>query len=765
MRDIVSPLMGLRSPFGGRVDQYKAGGFRPTLVADMTRDYYRSTSRQTFDDLFTHSRLGNATMVDSDGLLKWGPHNLQDYSEDLASTSASVSNVTISSNVATAPDGSATADKLVSYNGTGVTQWIRFLRLGPSDVDSVWRIAAKADGFRYITIGYSNTGSYNAEYDLQNGVVSASPAVGNSTASITEIGDGWYWLEYAYNHAGSIMFISTYGSSSGVALGGADTSIVGDGSSGVLLWGNHQYRSDLGGMAPVPPDARVAGSTTYVPTTSAAVYLPRRGHHVWDGSAWVNEGLLHESEARTNLVTYSDDISDIVWSKTGLTTETTDANGYTPLVETATSLGHYMLQDSALTAGLAYTLSFDVRARENTLVQIATSSGFSTSYINFDLSSGSIGSSSVSGTITQIGPDEYRVSATDIAVGSSGRMVIALINSDATGRLPNYTGTSGNGILIRRIQFEQGSTPSSYIPTSGSTATRAAETLTVPNANLPWPTPRVIGDELVTNGTFDTGVSGWTADADGSIAWDAGTLKYTGAAAGPTYMDASQTITTVAGRVYRLSFEVTALSPTNEIRCNVTGTSSVASVLGTGVAVGYFTATQVSTLVQFGIVGGLAGETFNIDNISVREIDPLAVSIQMEGRMTYADTDVAIEVQWVEWEADTNNRIIGYLQTVSSITGQPNFQQKQSGTADTISASDTYSPGVLVPFNIASRHGSTFINGAVDGTALTADTTPVALPDLSATDLSLGYDFMGTIKTLRIWADDIGDTGIAEASS
>jgi len=54
---------------------------------------------------------------------------------------------------------------------------------------------------------------------------------------------------------------------------------------------------------------------------------------------------------------------------------------------------------------------------------------------------------------------------------------------------------------------------------------------------------------------------------------------------------------------------------------------------------------------------------------------------------------------------------------------------------------------------------------AVDGTALTEDTTPVALPDLSSTDLEIGYDFMGTIKTLRIWADDIGDTGIAEAST
>ena len=92
--------------------------------------------------------------------------------------------------------------------------------------------------------------------------------------------------------------------------------------------------------------------------------------------------------------------------------------------------------------------------------------------------------------------------------------------------------------------------------------------------------------------------------------------------------------------------------------------------------------------------------------------------------------------------------------------------QADAGVVDLVQdTTQPYSPGINVPFNIASRHGSTFINGAIDGTALTADTTPTALPDLSATALQVGYDHMGNIGMLRVWADDLGDSGIATASA
>ena len=133
--------------------------------------------------------------------------------------------------------------------------------------------------------------------------------------------------------------------------------------------------------------------------------------------------------------------------------------------------------------------------------------------------------------------------------------------------------------------------------------------------------------------------------------------------------------------------------------------------------------------------------------------NPLAVSIQMQGTATgdsYTPT---------RWYLDANNAILQDIGTTNFT-----FTQEAAGVVDTVTGG-SFTSGVNTPFNIASRHGSTFINGAVSGTALTANTTPTALPDLSATNLQLAFDYMGCVKLVRMFAADIGDEGIAEASA
>jgi len=189
----------------------------------------------------------------------------------------------------------------------------------------------------------------------------------------------------------------------------------------------------------------------------------------------------------------------------------------------------------------------------------------------------------------------------------------------------------------------------------------------------------------------------------------------------------------------------------------------------------YFVATGATTHVSF--VNTSYSVDVTIDNISVREINPLSVSIQMDGRMTYADenlgpilgqpyTGAVIPFVWNAEGTTSENYLSAAHSTFSTLSGKFYAIQEASNVGDFVgSAAGTYSPGVLVPFNISSRHGSTFINGAVDGVALTANTTPTALPDLSGTDLEIAKDFMGTIGTFRQFAGDIGDAGLVTATN
>jgi hypothetical protein len=138
----------------------------------------------------------------------------------------------------------------------------------------------------------------------------------------------------------------------------------------------------------------------------------------------------------------------------------------------------------------------------------------------------------------------------------------------------------------------------------------------------------------------------------------------------------------------------------------------------------------------------------------------------MQGALNYADEGAAAQQTFLRWYADANNYILWDLDTDSTATGEVNFNQAASGTLDTVASSGTaLAPSVATAFNIAGRHGSTFINGAIAGTALTADTTPVALANLSSTNLQLAHDYMGTVKLFRMWPVDIGDLGIAAGSA
>lgn len=588
----------------------------------------------SFFDVITHSAASNATMVDSDGLLKWRPHNLLLQSE-FASGWAPY--------VATNSNGAITESSASNFQSV--------YQGGPSSV-ATWTFKCKmvpvGRNFGVLSIGPSTGTWAAATFDLVNGVVTKSDTAGAAVLEATSIvadGDGYICGITVSGISATYVYVASSETGTTAYASYGLPAFLGSGSVALNASMAHLYRSDLGGMVAVPADARATPSaTTYVPTTTSAVYLPRRGHHVYNGSAWVNEGLLHESEARVNLITYSEDFTNASW-RLGGNAATPSISGIGPDGVTSATLFSdnsaggtgpvnidYLLTVATSTA---YTASVYAKKDQLSFIKLVgiTFTTPANGGVWFDLDNGTVGTEETgySGFIEDAGNGWYRCSMTFTtdAADTSGRVYIyACENGSST--TVDLDGTSS--IYIYGAQLEAGSTPSSYIPTAGATVTRAAETLTVPAANLPY--------------------------------------------------------------------------------------------------------------------------------------DSTNMSIQMQGRMTYADTGVFTEVAPYQWRLDSNNRINLDLLTLSTRTGQFKFSQGSAGTFDSVdSATNAYSPGINVPFNIASRHGSTFINGAVDGVALTADTTPTALPDLSATDLQLAYDYMGTIKLFRMWSDDLADAGIAEASA
>jgi len=92
-------------------DDYSVLGVRAPLVADFDQEYYRKSGGSTsLTNLITHTATTNATMTDSDGLIKWRPHNLLPYSEDFSNAAWFKTAASITKNTAVAPDGTSSAD-------------------------------------------------------------------------------------------------------------------------------------------------------------------------------------------------------------------------------------------------------------------------------------------------------------------------------------------------------------------------------------------------------------------------------------------------------------------------------------------------------------------------------------------------------------------------------------------------------------------------------------------------------------------------------
>jgi len=538
------------------------------------------------DDVFELTHVA----LKKDVTVKWCPHNLLIRSEELNLWTQSGTGSVVVDN-AVAPDGTTTAATLTMGSTTALRYILSSGTYTTGDIItySFW---ARSDTVTSIGLG------------INGGASTGNNAIYSNLA----VTSTWNLVEFEFT------ILETDSSSLYYIIGKQGDNPVNNQLGDIEIWHPHVYRSDME-MANNPDT-----NDSYVPTTNSPVYSPRVGHYVYDKfTGWVNEGLLHESEARTNVVFPSADFSNSNWIKhNNITVSTGSYNGdknpdgvaYAQYVNDDSQVGYLELNTpNNLTSD--HVRSIWAKSQSEGTV------GLLTDYRN--------AGSEVTLT-TEWKRFDIKVPSTDVNSGS-------FIAVDF--RIGNLT-----RVWIWGAQAELGDYVSSYIPTSGSQVTRAADILTVPAANLPY-------------------------------------------------------------------------SSTN-------------------------------------------------------------VSIQMDGKMTYADNNLAYstghwtagEATWFRWSAASTEFLYAGIHTVASRTGQMIVSQRTltSAFSSTTNAFNYFTPNTNVPFNIATRHSSTFLNGAEGGIALTA-ATPTDMPDLSNSNLELGFKFMGTIGKFRVWDEDLGDTGIAEASA
>jgi hypothetical protein len=186
--------------------------------------------------------------------------------------------------------------------------------------------------------------------------------------------------------------------------------------------------------------------------------------------------LLLEPQ-RTNLLTYSNDFDNAVWTKSGVTitaNTVTSPDGTTnadKIVESSANASHFIYR--AIT-GSSRTFTVFAKSAGRNWIGILSDNG--TTF--FNISTGVLGTiaSGVTAKIESYNNGWYRCSVTSTHSTYGASVYVCSANNVDT-----YLGDGTSGVYVYASQIEVGLFPTSYIPTTTASVTRNPDSLTKSN--------------------------------------------------------------------------------------------------------------------------------------------------------------------------------------------------------------------------------------------------------------------------------------------
>jgi hypothetical protein len=295
-------------------------------------------------------------------------------------------------------------------------------------------------------------------------------------------------------------------------------------------------------LSPLVSAITGASGSGFSPTS---LFVSGQQGYVYD----LNDQFAEKTAYRRNLLTWSEQLNNVAWIKTRASVvdgfPSLDGGTSFKLVEdTSAANTHQVRQIITMTSGGTYTFSVVIKAGETDKFDLFIW-GLAGTESSFDLTAETAtkGANTVSVTLTKLEDGWFLATATWLYSGTGAGPAIGLRNSSGQSV---YTGDGVSGLYIDKSQFELGSTATEYqrvtnwntellaaFPQTSvfldSAGTTAASVNGLVGLVLDKSKGLALGAELVTNGDFSAGSTGWTLsgqDATHVLTFSGGTVRY-----------------------------------------------------------------------------------------------------------------------------------------------------------------------------------------------------------------------------------------------